>query len=287
MKLFVCRSLWGLEGQPLEVLFPQLKSLGYDAIEASLGDIKYPDCERFMTLLEDNQLSYIAGIYTSWVDYENGWEDKPVSEHVRMFEEQLKIAKSLNPLHINCHSGQDSWTLEQSKEFFSQVLEIEKRLAVTVSHETHRGRILYNPWTTLQLIEQFPDLKLTADVSHWVVVCERLLDGAFDQTWWPKVAERVYHIHARVGYAQHAQVTDPSAPEHVEDVAAHERIWEMFWSAQSRRGATCSTLTPEYGPPPYMQTSAFLQTPVSDLATICNAQVVRQRERFDSFLSSR
>lgn len=53
--------------------------------------------------------------------------------------------------------------------------QIEGGLGVSVSHETHRGRALFNPFITAHLLNKFPTLYITADWSHWTVVCERLL----------------------------------------------------------------------------------------------------------------
>jgi hypothetical protein len=61
-----------------------------------------------------------------------------------------------------------SWNLTLS-------LQIEAALDVSVSHETHRGRALFNPFITGHLLNKFPTLYITADLSHWLVVCERLL----------------------------------------------------------------------------------------------------------------
>lgn len=72
----------------------------------------------------------------------------------------------------------------------------------------HRGRILYNPWTTRDLCRALPGLKLTADLSHFCVVAERVF-AADDAVWadcMKEIARATRHIHARVGYAQGPQV---------------------------------------------------------------------------------
>ncbi|MGC5340916.1 sugar phosphate isomerase/epimerase, partial [Escherichia coli] len=79
------------------------------------------------------------------------------------------------------------------------------------SFETHRASSLYSPWLTLDIVRQLPRLRYTADISHWVVVCERLLDDPLDDL--TLFLERVHHVQARVGYAQGPQVPDPAAPE--------------------------------------------------------------------------
>jgi hypothetical protein len=75
-------------------------------------------------------------------------------------------------------------------------LALEKKYPeLLMMHETHRGRILYSPWASLQVMELFPTLLFTADLSHWVVVAERHLDG-FEKVM-ELIAERTRHIHTR------------------------------------------------------------------------------------------
>ncbi len=128
--------------------------------------------------------------------------------------------------------------------------------------------------------ERFENLKLCCDFSHWVCVCERLID---DQTAIiAQCAQRAIHLHARVGYEEGPQVPDPRAPEYRQHLEAHERWWDIIWSAQKQRGMEESTLTPEFGPPPYLHTLAYTGTPVAKLWEICNWQAKRQAERFAS-----
>ena len=123
-----------------------------------------------------------------------------VSDHVESFKKL--VDSSINDWQtdlINVHSGVDSWTLEQSIEFFQRCQEIEKTLPVKVAHETHRQRAFYSPYQTMQILKECPDIKLNTDLSHWIVVCERLFT---DEQFWPGLLEtlkqRSLMIHARV-----------------------------------------------------------------------------------------
>jgi len=138
----------------------------------------------------------------------------------------------------------------------------------------------------LRLIHKFSELKLTCDFSHWVVVCERFLDTGFDNKWILSIVNRCYHIHARIGYSQHAQVPDPSAIEYERAVKRFENLWKLIWEHQKARGCEYSTLTPEYGPPPYLQTLPHTDMPVTNLKNICDAQVKRQKKNFEEFNNS-
>jgi len=126
--------------------------------------------------------------------------------------------------------------LDTSRAFFTKALEVEARAGIVICHETHRGRILYQPWVTRDLCREFPGLKLTADFSHFAVVAERVFhDG--DEDWkacMVEFARATKHIHARVGFAEGPQVPDPRAPEYAEALEHHERWWDQILGAFPR-----------------------------------------------------
>lgn len=68
---------------------------------------------------------------------------------------------------------------------------------------------------------------------------EQSLLGGFDgiEGVIPK-DEAQQHKLRQFGYAQHAQVTDPRAPEYTEALVAHERWWNLIWLAQVQRQMT-------------------------------------------------
>lgn len=247
--------------------FPTIQQQGYAGIEYFVP----PDEElpRFSRLLERHELAFVPLIFT---------RGRSVDEHVHSFKEQIKRAGDLVPLRANCHAGKDHWTKEQSRDFFAQVLENIVGQPFEVCFETHRGRILYNPWITRDLCAEFDDLLLTYDLSHWVVVCERLLDT--EQEIITRCAPRCLHLHTRVGFEEGPQAPDPRAPEYERHLQVHEAWWQTVWEAQATRGLSHLTFTPEFGPPPYQQTLPYTRAPLADFAAICDWMFGRQVERF-------
>lgn len=61
-------------------------------------------------------------------------------------------------------------------------MELEKGFGFVISHETHRKRIFYNPWDTRDFLEKFPDIKVTADLSHWFNVLSETTLGTHEIT---------------------------------------------------------------------------------------------------------
>ena len=136
---------------------------------------------------------------------------------------------------------------------------------------------MFNPTVTLQLISRFPKLRLTADFSHWLVVCERLLDHPSDIERMRQIIARVDHIHARVGSVQHAQVNDPvnNAPR---ETRLMQTWWQMIWTEHVKQNKAITTLTPEYGPMPYAASNEI------DVWKLTNQEKERQRKNYEQWL---
>lgn len=264
MELHVYRSMWGVERPWAEVL-PLLSDLGFVGIEAPLPFLQ----KHAPTFATDHGLHCLPMIFT---------EGNTVAEHVASFREQLEACEVYAPAVVNCHDGKDAFNDSEAIQYYEEVLAIEADLGISVAHETHRGRILYNPWTTARLLDRFDSLHLCCDFSHWVCVCERLIDDQLSII--EQCAAHAVHIHARVGYEEGPQVPEPRAPEYANHLAAHERWWDLIWEAQAKRGRAVSTLTPEFGPPAYLHTLPYTNVPVADLWDICTWQGQRQAQRF-------
>jgi hypothetical protein len=234
-----------------------------------------PDRDLFYQTLKQEQLAWIPQVFSN--QFAPGGT---VAEHLLSLKTQIEECLDAGPLFINGHTGSDTWSLAEAEDFYGAVLEMEKTLGVPLAHETHRSRYFGNPWNTEKILQRFPSLKLTCDYSHWVCVAERLLQDCASIL--ELSATHCWHVHARVGYEEGPQVPDPRAPEWRHHLHVHEEWWQQIWKAQASRGREVSTLTPEFGPPPYLHTIPYTQAPVADLNAICNWMAQRQRELFDA-----
>ncbi|MFD2613606.1 sugar phosphate isomerase/epimerase family protein [Paenibacillus gansuensis] len=245
------KATWGMDGLPLSEAFARIAQAGYTGVESGLPE-KAQESE-FKELLAKHNLDFVAMVFT------NG-------DHIASFEEQVSRAVEFKPLLINAHSSKDSAPYAEQIAFYEQAVKLEQQVGITVGHETHRGRAMFTPWATAQLLRDVPGLSLTADFSHWVCVCESLLH---DQAEALELAiSRTVHIHSRVGYAEGPQVPHPAAPEYQAELAAHEGWWKRIVEARSAQGLK-TTITPEFGPPGYMHTLPFSNVPVADLWDVC------------------
>jgi len=280
MQLELYRTLWGRKGNYLE-LVKESKRAGFDGIETSLpADPEKAD--QLRRGLINNKMKYIAEVSTCG-SFSQSSRKASVDDHLNSLKEQVERCLPYNPEFINCMGGRDSWSIDQSLTFFHGSLDLEKEFDIIISHETHRGRILFNPWTSYELLRQIPQLKITCDYSHWCVVCERLLEDGDNLGFF---SERAHHIHGRVGHSEGPQVSHPAAPEFAEELQAHQRWWELIWTSQIQREYTQTTLNPEYGVDGYLAETPFTQEPVADQWEIQRWVGEIERDHFSKFVDS-
>lgn len=257
MQLQLFKTLWGHTGTLADAA-DQAVAAGCIGLEGNADSLPHDELH---LALQSRGLRYIQEIVTAG-NYVPRRHDT-VEQHIADVERQLQLGQSLQPQQVTIIGGCDAWSLEQSVRFFGESQEIAARMDITCSFETHRSRSLFNPWITLAILERLPELRLTCDFSHWVVVLERQLDDDWDAVL--EVAKHAHHIHARVGYDQGPQVPHPAAPEFASALDSHQRYWEAIWSAQRAAGYAVTTMTPEFGPDGYLHTLPFTRQPVADL----------------------
>ncbi len=168
MRLHLYRHLWGLNGT-WEQLFPGIAGEGYHGIEAPVPAVEHT--ELFRVLLHENHLRYIAMGFTHGRD---------PTEHLASLRPQLMQAKACAAELVNVHAGSDRWDIATGERFLAEAMTLAAGLGIRVVFETHRGRVLFNQRDTMALCRALPDLRLTLDISHFVVVGERLLDDELD-----------------------------------------------------------------------------------------------------------
>lgn len=281
MDLFVTRTIWS-GPENFDLLLEQTVAGGFDGIE---GPIPETDKQRqeWRKQLKDRQLVYIAEATTGSDRHDPGnwWipqPDRTPQQHLDDLKWTVEYAEAMGALFVSAMTGYDAWSWQQNVDYFGQALELQAASGVIISFETHRSRSLFNPWVTRDLLKLYPTMQLTCDFSHWCVVCERLLDSEWEIL--ELCASRARHIHSRVGFAQHAQVSDPRAPEFQAALIAHERWWDLIWRWQAQRGFSHTTMTPEFLWDNYMMTLPYTQQPIGDVWDITCWMGARQKQRF-------
>jgi len=311
MKLRVFRTLWGVlaetdgdkAGSPvldLEEALKEISRLGYDGVEVPLKCVLFLGKERFKSLVAKHNLKVIimvftdgpvapgegivfGGPYPGFTAPSNpGETDKKmlVDTHLKVFKEQVVAAQEFDPVLVNCHAMKDYFTEEMAEEFFNQALPWQDENKYNVMHETHRKRFLHSPWVTRGFVKKFPNLKMVADLSHWVCVSETDPSDPDLTSVVEMYAGQFKHTHCRVGYDHGPQVPDPRASAWLEYMEGHERWWDSIWRAAAEAGCQEITMTPEHGPPNYQVCDPQTNKPLADIWDVNHWIALRRQARF-------
>lgn len=131
--------------------------------------------------------------------------------------------------------------------------------------ETHRDSLLNDLYFTLQLMELVPEMRLCADLSHFVVDRElRLPVPEREQRYLSSVLQRSDCFQGRVANREQVQI-QIDFPQHQEWVETFKGWWREGIGAWRQRNDEDATLVflCELGPPPYAITDAS-QNELSD-----------------------
>lgn len=247
-KLLVYQSLWAMERRrpdgvewPLDQKLAMIRDAGFDGAGVRFVDAAY--AREVTGFLRAHTMTWQAQCYPRTVD-----DLKPV----------LELAAELGADHVNLQPD----VRPQSVEACVPYLEGWRRLAadagVTLNVETHRDRMTTDLFFTLRLLECFPDLRLTADVSHYVVgrefawpideVNHGLIHRVLDNSW---------ALHGRVASREQIQL-QLGFPQNAKWVELFMGWWEYAirsWRCRAGADATLTFLC-ELGPPEYAMTGA-------------------------------
>ena len=229
------RSLWGpmpagRDISSLPAVCAATIERGYVGIEVNplfWGD----NVDEGRRIVADHGLRFLARAHTVGPD---------VASHVDWVRRCIDASLAFGTPHVIVQSGSDAFSDGEIDDYFAQCARLEAEFDVRLVHETHRGCILYSPWVAARVLDRWPDLWLAADYSHWVLVCERVLDP--DEL--ARFAPRVAHIDARVGSQEAPQVADPRVRPRLTE--AFMTYWDAIRDAGNLR-----TVVPEFGAPPY------------------------------------
>lgn len=260
MEILFTKSKWEAEELSLEAYFQRVKNSGFDGVEFALFD---QDPKEVGELCAKYEMELVGWLFS----------DGPSPEaHAASLEERFLKTVDFNPGLINMHLGKDYFSFADNLAIIEQALELSKRHGIPVVLETHRGRPTYSLIETLKYLEALPALRLNADISHWMVVHESDLSDQAEQL--DAAMARADHIHARVGYEEGPQISDPRAPEWAQHITRHIDIWRKVILAHEAKGSEKLRITPEFGPPPYVHTTPFTNEPVVDVWE-CNVEMMK------------
>jgi sugar phosphate isomerase/epimerase len=272
MKIYYFCPLWGSEHMEWEELCSKVKAAGYHGIE---GTIPFDESEKtkIAEALDRNELKFIGQYFQSF--------EKEFQVHKDNYEKHLWNLVSMKPFHIDAQTGKDYFTIQQNSELFKIASEISDKSGITISHETHRNKALFAAHVTKELLKSNPDITITADFSHWCNVAESLLEDQEEAVTF--ACQRAVHIHARVGHAQGPQITDPRLPEWKNEVEVFLGWWDAIISHRATSGSQWMTISPEFGPQPYMSSVPYTNQPIASQWEINRYMLQLLKQRYGKY----
>ena len=253
MKLQFFCPYWGSETLDFKTFLDKVRKAGFDGVEMSLP-MESESRRDISGLLQRSGMQLIA----------QHWETLTTDFglHKVEFRQRLVNLAKANPLFINTQTGKDFFSFQQNAELIEIADKIAQTYSVKIIHETHRGKFSFAPHITFGYLTRFPGLRLGLDISHWCNVAESWLD---DQSEAVNMAiSRADHIHARVGYPEGPQIPDPRAPEWQEALEKHLNWWKQVINQRCDEGWSQFTITPEFGPYPYMTILPHSRLPLAN-----------------------
>lgn len=240
MKLSFFYPRWGSDYLDWNTFLFLVKDNNYAGVEIGIPSDKREKDEILMQIKE-HDLKFIA----------QHWETKEANfkKHKEQFKKRLYNLAETEPLFINSHTGLDFFSFSENVELLELAHYIEQETKVIISHETHRSRFSFAAHICLDFINELPFLKLTSDFSHWCCVAESLLENQSIAI--QKAIEHTFHIHARVGSSQSAQVIDPRVDTYKTELNQFLDWWKSMIKNAENSNKYSMAITPEYGPFPY------------------------------------
>lgn len=242
-QLRVLQSLWAMERRradaaewPLQTQLEMIRDAGFNGAGVRFIDAAF--ATEATGFLRDHGMIWQAQCYPTSVD-----DLKPV----------LDLVAKLGADHVNLQPNVRPRRLEECIPLLDGWRRLGEQAGVAVHVETHRDRMTTDLHFMLQLLDCFPDLRLTADISHYLV--GREFAWPVDETnhaMMHRVLDNAWGIHGRIASREQVQIS-LSFPQHQGWVELFMDWWEYAIRSWRKRAGPDAVLTflCELGPPPY------------------------------------
>lgn len=249
-KLEIYQSLWAMERRSPHLpelddakSFAMIADAGFDGVCLDPSVDEIPANLDRRSLFEEHNLGCMV----------NAFPNTP--EDMQLL---LDFAVSMNACMVNVISGVMPLRPEDAVSTVRRWIGEAEAANMRLLFETHRDGLLNDLYFTLQLMELVPEMRLCADLSHFVVDRElRAPVPERDQQFIHSVLERSDCFQGRIASREQVQV-QISFPQHQAWVEIFKGWWKegmRLWRGRSPSDATLVFLC-ELGPPPYAITDA-------------------------------
>ena len=248
-RLQVYTSLWAMQPHdqtglklPLEQVCEMVATAGYAGLAIDLGAADVETAHAVRPYLEANGLTPLIVAFPKSID---------------SLEDTLRMAADFGSPFVDVIGQVMPVALDEMVPVIETWLDMSERVGMPIQFETHRNCITNDLYTMLQLLDRVPEMRVCADLSHYVV------DREF---WYPlsnesmemisRVLQRSDSFQGRVASRQQIQL-QIDFPQHKKWVELFKRWWREGLASWRDRNASgdCIFLC-ELGPPEYAMTDA-------------------------------
>ena len=237
------RRIPGLPEEPVEVHMERIAAAGYAGACVDPNESEIPDCLALKPTFERLGLKCMVNAFPHDVD-----SMRPL----------LDMAAEMNATQVNVIGGVMPLTAAEALPVVETWLAMANAYDFPLLLETHRNGTLNDLFYTLEVLEMVPELRLCADLSHFVVDRELQIPlNETDEGYFSTILERSDSFQGRISNNQQIQIAI-DFPQHREWVAQYRQWWQQGiarWHARQDHDATLNFLV-ELGPPAYAITGA-------------------------------
>ncbi|WP_298258820.1 sugar phosphate isomerase/epimerase [uncultured Litoreibacter sp.] len=248
-RLQTYTSLWAMQPHdqtgvklPYDQVCEMVAGAGFDGMAIDLGASDVEVAHAVRPHMERHNLTPLIVAFPKTVD---------------SLEDTLKMAKDFGAPFVDVIGQVMPIALDDMVPVIQTWMEMSNKIGMPIQFETHRNCITNDLYTMLQLLDRIPEMRVCADLSHYVV------DREF---WFPlsdhdlglisRVLERSDSFQGRVASRQQIQLP-LGFPQHQKWVELFKGWWHegmSSWCARNKAG-DCIFLC-ELGPPEYAMTDA-------------------------------
>jgi hypothetical protein len=241
-KFLVLQSLWAMQGlrdapaeSSLAADVMRIKAAGFDGF----GALWHEDAAAEAVELATREGLVVEGLC--------------VPQSLAGIEAAIARVARFPVHHLNLQLKLLPRTLEEASRLLGTIEALIAEASVPVYIETHRGRLTNDLFFTLDLLDRHPNLKLLADLSHYVVAREMELPiDAETARQMATILEQSWAFHGRVAGSEQVQLP-LSFAQHRPWIDQFGAWWAAGFASWRRRAAPDAELTfvCELGPQPY------------------------------------
>ncbi|MEY4073984.1 MAG: sugar phosphate isomerase/epimerase [Betaproteobacteria bacterium] len=247
-RFLVYQSLWAMERRrpdglewTLEEKLQMIQQAGFDGAGVRFADRAF--ARQVTDFLKSHGMSWQAQAYPQTLD-----DLKPIIDHVLEFGAD----------HLNVQPDVRPYTVQECIPLIEGWQRMASDAGIKMQIETHRNRMTTDLFFTLHILDILPDLRLTGDLSHYVVGREFWYPiSDEDHALMHRIIDNCWGFHGRVASREQIQL-QLSFPHHQHWVDVFMGWWERGFKQWRRKADATETLTflCELGPPEYAMTGA-------------------------------